>query len=93
MTERIGTRIYTFPQTLLGRVAAGIVTAALLVSAVFFFFLFLLLAGALVLGISLRVLWLRRQFKRNAPPDVIEGEYSIEQGDKAAAIPHRGEEP
>jgi hypothetical protein len=75
------TRFFALPQTLLGRVAGGLLAAALLVLAFFFLFFFLLVAGVLLLGVSLRALWRARQVRAEAPPDVIEGEYSVEISD------------
>jgi uncharacterized protein (DUF58 family) len=88
MTLRIGTHSYVFSQTWLGRIAGGLLAAALLVSAFFFLFFFLLVAGVLILGISLRLLWRAKQVRRQASQDVLEGEYSVEPPEKAAAIRH-----
>jgi hypothetical protein len=78
MTQRIGTQSYGFPQTWLGRVVGSVLAAALLVSAFFFLFIFLLVAGVLILGISLRLLWRARQVRDQASQDIFEGEYSVE---------------
>jgi hypothetical protein len=78
MTQRIGTQSYGFPQTWLGRVVGSVLAAALLVSAFFFLFIFLLVAGVLILGISLRLLWRARQVRDQASQDILEGEYSVE---------------
>jgi hypothetical protein len=78
MAFRIGTHFYSLPQTWLGRVVGSVLAAALLVSAFFFLFIFLLVAGVLILGISVRLLWRARQVKAHAPHDALEGEYSVE---------------
>jgi hypothetical protein len=78
MTQRIKIQSFGFPQTWLGRLVAGILAAALLVLAIFFFFVFLVVAGVVILGISLRLLWRARKFRKQASEDVLEGEYSVE---------------
>jgi membrane protein implicated in regulation of membrane protease activity len=85
MALRIGTQSYGFPQTWLGRVVGSVLAAALLVSALFFLFFFLLIAGVVILGISLRLLWRARQVRDQASKDVLEGEYSVESRDEATA--------
>ena len=75
------TRFFALPQTLLGRVAGGLLAAALLVLTFFFLFFFLLAAGVLILGVSLRALWRGRPVRAQASQDVIEGEYSVEISD------------
>lgn len=91
MNKRTAPRFYAFPQTWLGRAAAGIAAALLLVAAFFFIFLFLLVAGVLILGFSLRLLWRARQAKGQASREavVLEGEYSVEPQDKAPEIPRK----
>ena len=78
MTLRIGTQSYGFPQTWLGRLVGSVLAGALLVSAFFFVFIFLLVAGVLIVGISLRLLWRARQVRDPASQDILEGEYSVE---------------
>ena len=56
----------------------SVLAAALFVSAFFFLFIFLLVAGVLILGISLRLLWRARRVRNHASRDVLEGEYSVE---------------
>jgi len=75
------TKFFALPQTLLGRMAGGLLAAALLVLAFFFLFFFLLVAGILILGFSVRALWQARRVRAQTPPDAIEGEYSVEISD------------
>jgi hypothetical protein len=86
-------RFIAFPQTWLGRAAACLVSAALLVAAFFFAVIFLAIAGVLLAGFALRLLWLRHKIKGQATPDVIEGEYSVEQREPATAIPQHDQKP
>ena len=62
----------------------GVLAAALLVLAFFFLVVFPLVAGVLVIGISLRLLWRGRQVRDQASQDVLEGEYSVEPRDEAS---------
>jgi hypothetical protein len=78
MTLRIGTQACGFPQTWLGRVVASVLATALLVLAFFFVVIFLLVAGVVIVGISLRLLWRARQVRGQAPQNILEGEYSVE---------------
>jgi hypothetical protein len=89
MTQRIGTQIYGFPQTWLGRVVGAILAAAMVVSAFFFLFFFLLVAGILILGISLRLLWMAKLARHRASQDVLDGEYSVEPREESAEITHK----
>ena len=82
-------RFIAFPQSWLGRVAAGLASVALLITAFFFAVIFMAIAGVVILGITLRLLWLRHKFNARPAPDVLEGEYSVEQPQPPAAIPHR----
>ncbi len=69
---------FRLPQTLLGRVL-GVVLALVLCVAAFFFLFFVLLAVAIALLVWWLRTWLRpHREKPLAPPDVIEGEYSVE---------------
>ncbi len=86
MAQQIGTQSYGFPQTWLGRVAGSVLAVALLVSAFFFLVFFLVVAGVLILGVALRLLWRARQIRAQASQDVLEGEYSVEPREKAAEI-------
>lgn len=78
MIQNAQTRMYRLPQTLLGRLVAGTVAIALLAVAFFFLFFFLIIAGIALLGFSVRALWRGRSVRTTAPPDVIEGEYTVE---------------
>ncbi len=78
MIQNAQTRMYRLPQTLLGRLVAGVVAIALLAVAFFFLFFFLIVAGIALLGFSMRALWRGRSARTTTPPDVIEGEYSVE---------------
>ncbi len=89
MTNRIETRSYVLPQTLLGRVAACILAAIALVAAFFSFFVILLTAGVLIAGLWLRLLWQRRQLRKQAAADALEGEYIVEPREQDPAIPQR----
>jgi hypothetical protein len=83
MTQRIGTQSYGFPQTWLGRVVGSVLAAALFGSAFFFLFIFLLIAGVLILGTSMRLLWRAGRVRKQASQDILEGEYSVEPRDEA----------
>ena len=54
-------RFIAFPQSWLGRVAAGLASVALLITAFFFAVIFMAIAGVVILGITLRLLWLRHR--------------------------------
>jgi hypothetical protein len=89
MTLRIDTKTYGFPQTWLGRIVGGVLAMGLLILAFFFIFLFLVTAGILILGIALRLLWIRNRLRTHTSHDVIEGEYSVDPRDAAANITHK----
>ena len=82
MIQRIGTRSYSFPQTWLGRLLAGLLAAALFVAAFFFVFIFLIVLGVVVLTVSLRLLWTAKKAKAQASQNILEGEYSVEPHDE-----------
>jgi hypothetical protein len=69
---------------LAGRIVAGTLALAGLVTAFFFMFFVLLAAGAAIACLYLRALWRNRRARAEAQKDVIEGEYSVE----APAMPH-----
>lgn len=78
MTQQIGTQSYGFPQTWLGRVAGGVLAAALFIAAFFFLFIVLLVLGVLILAVVLRLLWVAKKVRAQASQDILEGEYSVE---------------
>ena len=71
------TFVLRWPQSLPGRIVAGLVAMAGIVAAFFFLFFVLLAAGVAIAALYLRSLW-RRRTQPAASPDVIEGEYSVE---------------
>jgi hypothetical protein len=78
MNPKLNPGIFQLPQTLLGRVAAGLVAATLVIAAFFFLFFVLILAGVVLLGFSLRAMWRARRARAEASKDIIDGEYSVE---------------
>jgi hypothetical protein len=89
MTQRYNIRFHAFPQTWLARVAAAILAAALVAAAFFFLVIFLPVAGIVILGIALRLLWRAQQVRDRATQDVLEGEYVVEPREKSAQITHK----
>ena len=77
MTSNAHAYVLRWPQSLPGRIVAGVIALAIVIAA-FFFLFFVALTGAFaVAALYLRALWQRRA-RKNAPPDVIEGEYTVE---------------
>jgi len=81
MTSRAQTYVFRWPQTLPGRIIAGVLALAGLVTAFFFLFFVLLAAGIALSVLYLRALWRNRKARATAQQDVIEGEYSVEVAD------------
>ena len=78
MAPRVDIRFITPPQTLAGRLFAGLVAITLLVLG-FFFVFFALAAAAVLVGVLwLRAWWRGRQAREAAGAGVIEGEYTVE---------------
>ena len=77
MTSDSRTFVLRWPQSLPGRIVAGVLAAAGVVAGFFFLFFVLLAAGFAIAVLYLRSLW-RRRTQRATAPEVIEGEYSVE---------------
>ena len=94
MTQNAHTFVLQWPQSLPGRIIAGVLALTGLVLA-FFFLFFVVIAGSIAIAaLYLRTLWRRRHAQAAARQDVIEGEYSVErpsleQLDDKSAAPHR----
>ena len=77
MTSNAHAYVLRWPQSLPGRIVAGVIALAIVIAA-FFFLFFVAVAGAFAIAaLYLRVLWQRRA-RKNSPPGVIEGEYTVE---------------
>ncbi|NBR30312.1 MAG: hypothetical protein EBT83_18180 [Betaproteobacteria bacterium] len=82
MTSDSRTFVLRWPQSLPGRIIAGVLALAGIVAAFFFLFFVLLAAGLAIVVLYLRSLW-RRRAQPDANPEIIEGEYSVEPANKA----------
>lgn len=82
MTSDSRTFVLRWPQSLPGRIVAGVLAAAGVVAAFFFLFFVLLAAGVAIAVLYLRSLW-RRHTRPAAAPEFIEGEYSVEPSTKS----------
>jgi hypothetical protein len=77
MTSNAHAYVLRWPQSLPGRIIAGVLALAVVVAA-FFFLFFVALAGAFAVAVLyLRALWQRRG-RKDSPTGVIEGEYTVE---------------
>jgi hypothetical protein len=82
MTSNAHAYVLRWPQSLPGRIIAGVLALAGVVAAFFFLFFVLLAAGVAIAVLYLRALW-RRRVQPDANPEFIEGEYSVEPANKA----------
>lgn len=89
MTIRIPRSSAGFPHPTLGRVLGIVLAVALLIPAFFFLFFLIAVAGVVTLGVVLRLLWTARQYRDQATPAVLEGEYSVEPPEQRADIAHK----
>lgn len=72
--------VHIVPQTWYGRLFALVATGGLLVVGFFFFIFFLIVASAAAAVVVGRLFWLQRKLRQQASKDVIEGEFSVEEG-------------
>ena len=75
-------RVNLVPQTLLGRLLAGMAGVGVLILGVLFFMVLLVAVGAVGMGFMIYTLHAQRKAQRDAPNTVIEGEYTVESSDQ-----------
>ncbi len=73
--------IHITPQTWFGRLLATISAITVVILVLFFFSLFFAVFLVLIIVVSGWILWAKRQYRRKASGDTIEGEYSVDNSD------------
>jgi hypothetical protein len=79
-------RIKFFELTLFQRIIGGLLAAGLVVLALFFFFFFMAAAAVLLGAGALRLLWMKRQLRKQQQADVIEGTYRVERKEERLPV-------
>lgn len=78
MAPHVDIRFFAPPQTLAGRILAGLAALTLLALGFFFLFFALAAAGLLIGALWLRAWWRGRRGRSSAAGGVIEGEFTVE---------------